>query len=307
MKISVIGAAGTLGSCETFHIFNHMLADEIVMIDSAEEKLLAQWADLDTAATGTDVLVRRGDYPDLAGSDIVINTAGTPEAGKSRPELLDENLSIIKNHMEHINRHCPQAIVITQTNPVDPLNYAAYLLSKNRDRRRIIGYTFNDSIRFRMWAAACLGARRSEVDGIVIGEHGASQVMCYSTLKVGGRPVAVTDKLKQSILDQQARMRDDARITKNYRTAGWTSAVGTVALLRAIKENTGQVLPCCAVLDGEYGCRDLCMTVPAAISKDGIADIRTLELAPDERQGLAKTIGVLEEYSRYVEGYLGIR
>ena len=276
------------------------------MIDSAGDKLLAQWADLDTAATGTDVLVRRGDYPDLAGSDIVINNAGTPEAGKSRPELLDQNLSMTRDHMGHINRYCPEAIVITETNPVDPLNYAAYLLSKNRDRRRIIGYTLNDSTRFRMWAAACLGVKRSEVDGMVIGEHGASQVICYSTLKVNGRPVAVDDGLKQNILDLQAKMRDDAKITKNFRTAGWTSAMGTVAVLDAIKEDTGAVLPCCAVLDGEYGGRDLCMTVPAAIGKDGIADIRTLELAPDEQEGLAKTIAVLEDYSRYVRDYLGI-
>jgi malate dehydrogenase len=91
------------------------------------------------------------------------------------------------------------------------------------------------------------------------------------------------------------------------RTAGWTSAVGTATIINAIKNNTREVIPCSAVLDGEYGCHNMSMTVPAVIGSEGIQDIKILELAKDEQSALENTVNVLSPLMQYVERFLGIK
>lgn len=308
MKISIIGAAGVLGSCDAFNIIVHKLADELVLIDPWESMLKSHWMDLSTAATGTDMEVRMGPYEDMAGSDIIIDTAGAPSGQiKSRSELLPSNLAIIKEHAEKINRYCPEAIVIMETNPVDPLNYAMYLASRNRDRRKYIGYSINDSIRFRMWSAEALCVKASGVDGLVIGEHGHSQVMLFSTLKLDGKPVSLHEETKKKIKAQPPIMLEAYESLTPKRTAGWTSAIGTVTYIQAITSGKKEVVPCNAVLDGEYGIKRVSMTVPTILGKEGIQDIRELELASDEKEGVKHTVEVLTPFMRIVEESLGIK
>lgn len=125
MKITIVGAAGTLGSCSAFDILIHHLADEILLIDPWEDALKGHWMDLSSAATGMDININMGGYSDMAGTDIVIMAAGAPSGAiKSRLDLLPANLPIIRDNAKMIFSYCPEAIVIMETNPVDPLNYA---------------------------------------------------------------------------------------------------------------------------------------------------------------------------------------
>jgi malate dehydrogenase len=306
MKISIIGAAGTLGSCTTFNILVHKMATELVMIDPWKNMLKAHWMDLSTAVTGQDVKIRIGDDKDIAGSDIVILTAGAPSVViSSRKELLPGNLPIVKENAEKINRFCPEALVITATNPVDPLNYAMYLLSTRRDRRKFIGYSLNDTYRFRRMSALALGVSSRRVQGMVIGEHDQSQVLLFSTLSLDGKTVKIDDAFKQIIRRQVSMTLKDLESLQPKRTTGWTSAVGITALINAIINNTGEMIPCSAVLDGEYGYRRLSMTIPALLGKNGIQHIQELELEPDEKEGLEYSVRTLEPYMRYVEQNLG--
>jgi len=307
MKVSIIGASGTLGSCTAFNIITHRLADEIVLLDVNAGLLNAHWMDLNIAVTGMDIVVRKGNYEDIQGSDIVINAAGAPSGAiTSRAALLPSNFPIIKEAMENINKYCPEAIVITQTNPVDGLNYAVYLLSKHRNRQKCIGYALNDTIRFRMWSAQFLGVKSSQVEGMAIGEHGESQVMLFSTLKVDGKPVTVDEETRNKILAQPPLFLQAFETNVPKRTAGWVSAVGTTAVVKAIVNNTGEVIPCGTVLNGEYGCRDLSMTVPVVIDKNGIREVKTLELAPEEREQLQNSVNSINSQMRYVEEQTGI-
>lgn len=309
MKITIIGAAGCVGSCAAFNIAVHGLADEIVMIGGSRQNVLKQHTmDLGTAVAAQDILVRVGSYDDIPGSDIVIMSASvTQTVITSRLELLPTNLIIIQDIGRKLAQRCPDAVVITVTNPVDPLNYAMYLLSSNRDRRKFIGYSVNDSFRFRMIAAKALKVKTSLVDGTVIGEHGSSQVLLFSSLRLNGKPVAVSEEFKKRIRSQVPNILKSYEELKSGRTAGWTSAVGLAAICRAIGQNTPEVIPSSVVLEGEYGCHRLSMTVPAIIGKDGIQSIQERELAPDEQEGLKNTVNVLTPYMRFVEEKLGIR
>lgn len=307
MKTTVIGAAGVLGSCSAFNLIVQKLSDIVLMIDPWASMLKSHWLDLATAGKVYDVDVRMGGYEDMVDSDIVIDTAGAPSGSiASRSELLPSNLPIIKEHAEKIGQYCPDAVVITATNPVDPLNYAMYLLSKKKDRRKILGYSMNDSIRLRMWSADALGVETGRVEGTVIGEHGHSQVMLFSTLRVDGKPVELDAATRQKIREMPPQMLHAFESLTPKRTAGWTTAVGIADTVRAIGAGTKTMIPTNVVLEGEYGLRNISMTVPAVLGKGGVQNIQVLELTPEEQEGLKKTVATLEPHMRFVEEQLGI-
>jgi malate dehydrogenase len=309
MKITIIGAAGNVGSCAAFNITVQRLADELVLIDAPRQEMVTFHAlDLNTAATGMDMLVRTGDYADMEGSNIVIVAAGSAKVFTSRMEVLPENLPIIRDIAGKVRQFCPGTVVITATNPVDPLNYAMSLAS-NLDRHKVIGYSANDSIRFRMRLAQALGVKSSQVEASAIGEHGNSQVLLFSSVRINGKPVQVDEDTKQKIRQQVPegqKVLEEMRV-KTGRTAAWTTAVGLASICRAIGKNTGEMIPCSVVLNGEYGCHGLSMAVPTILDSGCVRDIGEWKLAPDEEEGLKRTIDTLKPAMRYVEQSLGLR
>jgi malate/lactate dehydrogenase len=308
MKITLIGAAGVLGSCSAFNLIIQKLADEIIMVDPWESMLKSHWLDLGTMARVYDITVRMGGYEEMAGSDLVIDTATAPSASiQSRSELLPSNLPIIREHAEKIGQYCPNAVVITATNPVDPLNYAMFLLSKHRDRRKTLGYSMNDSVRLRMWAAEELGVKAGRVEGTVIGEHGHSQVMLFSTVRVDGKPVHFDLKTRQKIRAMPPKMLQAYESLTPRRTAGWTTAMGIADTVRAIAGDTRGIIPTNVVLTGEYGVRNMSMTVPAVIGRNGVESILELPLTDEELEGVKNTVATLEPHMRWVERTLGFK
>ena len=245
MKITIIGAAGCVGSSAAFYLAAQRLADEIVMIGGRKQNALKQHAmDLSTAVSARDVVVRAGTFQDMPGSDIVINAAGVAARGvlNSRMEMLPQNIPIIRDISFHIKKHCPEAIVITASNPVDPLNYATYL-SSDSDRRKFLGYSINDSFRFREMVARAVGARVSQVEGMVIGEHGSTQVLLFSTVKVNGTPLSLSQEVKEDIRAEVPNILKRYEELQSGRTAGWTCAIGLADIVRAIANDTERNIP----------------------------------------------------------------
>jgi malate dehydrogenase len=311
MKITIIGASGNIGSSAAFYIAVQGLADEIVMIDPPRPDVLQQHVDdLTSAVSHQDVLVRAGADKDMKDSDIVINAAGRGPAGavKSRLELLPQNIPIVQSICLNVRRYCPEAVVIVASNPVCPLNYAMYLCS-GLDRHQLIGYTANDSIRFRLLMARALGVKTSRVEAFVIGEHGDSQVPLFSSVRVDGKKVDISEEIKRKVQEQVAKVHaglEEQRIATG-RTAAWTTAIGLAALCRAIASGAARVYPCSIILDGEYGVRNMSMSVPVVLGKAGVRDILEWELDSDEQEGLKKTVSVLQPAMKYVEEFLGVK
>jgi malate dehydrogenase len=220
-------------------------------------------------------------------------------------EVLPQNLPILQDVSKKVRQFCPDAVIITASNPVCPLNYAMYRCSE-MDRKKVIGYSYNDSIRFRMRLASALGVASSRVAGYVMGEHGDSQVLLFSTARVDGKPVSIGDdmkrELRQQVPDGQKVLAE--LLEKTGRTAAWTTAVGLAAVCRAIVQDTGETIPCSLALDGEYGCHGLSMSVPAVLGKGGVRKILEWKLAPDERELLDRSIEVLKPSMKYVEELL---
>jgi malate dehydrogenase len=306
MKITVIGSAGTIGSCTVFALICKNLADEILMIDSAENVLYGHWLDLVAVGANQGVNVRNGSYADMVGTDIIIICAGAPIKAKDvRAELLPGNLPIIRDIAQKIDQYCVRPLVIMETNPVDPLNYAMYLLSADKDRRRFIGYSLNDSLRFRMWSAEALGVNATRVGGTVIGEHGDSQVMLFSSLLLDGKPVNIEKGTRVKIKARHPLMLRTFESLVPKRTPGWTTSYGTALLIEAIKNNTHAIIPCNTVLTGEYNLRGISLTVPVILGKTGIEKVQELELTPEEKQELERTVQTLRPHMQYVEKCIG--
>jgi malate dehydrogenase len=306
MKISVIGASGNVGSAVAFYIASRHLADEMVLIDNPRPDMVAFHAwDINTAVTGHDMIVRAGDYPDMGNSDIVVVAAGSARIVQDRKEVLPQNLTIIQDISNKVRQYCPDAVIITASNPVDSLNYAMFRCS-NLDRRKIIGYTYNDSIRFRMRLGQELGVSSSRVEAYVIGEHGESLVQLFSHVRLDGKPVTFTEAIKEKMRRQVAegQQQRDAFSQQTGRTAAWTTAVGLEEVVYAITGNTGRLIPCSVPLQGEYGCRNMSMSVPVILGKGGVKQIVEWPLVPDEQALLTKTIGILKPTMEYVEGLL---
>jgi malate dehydrogenase len=302
MKITVVGAAGSVGAPAVFYLAAKGLADEILMIGGKRQNVLKQHAmDISTAVSAKDVVIRAGDYSDMGGSDIVINAAGAPQGLiADRMEMLPKNIELIKQIADQIKRYCPDAFVITATNPVDPLNYAMYRAG-DFDRRKLIGYSINDSFRFREMLASAYGAKVSQVDGLVIGEHGSTQVLLFSTAVIDGQKITVDEKIKADIRSEVPNILKRYEAFKAGRTAGWTCAIGLEIITRAVAEDSGAVIPCSVVLDGEYGLKGLSMSVPVKLGKNGVAEILEYELAADEQEGLKKTVETLKTAAGIVD------
>jgi malate/lactate dehydrogenase len=257
--------------------------------------------DLSSAVSGQDVLVRAGTYNDIGGSQIVINAAGLHVNGKDgRSAMLQGNLVLMRDIALKIKNQCPDAVVITATNPVGPLNYATYLAG-DFDRRKVIGYSLNDSFRLRELIAQNFNVKTGQVEGVVIGEHGPTQVQLFSSVRIDGVPVDINEGTKQRIKDKASKIIAQFESFQAGRTAGWTCAVGLAAFIKAIVNDSGEMLPCSLVLDGEYGQKRLSMSVPARIGRQGVLDILELPLAPDEERALKVSVDKLSSEMRSVE------
>ncbi len=302
MKITVIGAAGSVGAPAVFYLAASGLADEILMIGGKRQNVLEQHAmDISTAVSEKDIVIRTGTYKDMVGSDIVINAAGVPQGLiADRMEMLPKNIPLIRDIALMIKKYCPDAIVITATNPVDPLNYATYLAG-GFDRKKLLGYSINDTFRFKEMLAKEHGVKVSQVDATVIGEHGATQVHLFSTVRIDGEKITVSEEVKANVRTGIPKIFKRLEELQAGRTAGWTCAVGLEKIIRAIVENTGAVIPCSIVLDGEYGERGISMSVPVKLGKDGVSDLLEYDLAPDEQEGLKKTVATLKKAAEIVE------
>jgi malate dehydrogenase len=301
MKVTVLGAAGWVGMSAAFQVAATRLADEMVLIDIRENLVEHHAMDLSTAVSGLDVKVKAGSYEDTVGTDVVINAAGLHgDITADRTEMLINNTRMTRETALQLRKYCPDAVVITAVNPVDALNYAIWITG-GFERRQLVGYSLNDTLRFREFAAQAKGVAVSRVEGLAIGEHGFTQVQLFSSVRIDGQPVSFSAEEKQRMHDAYRAFFEKLEGLKAGRTTGWTCAIGLAALTRAIVNDTGEVLAGSAILEGEYGQRGLSIGVPIKLGRAGIQEILEWELTPDEQAALERSAEALKKNVKIVE------
>jgi malate dehydrogenase len=301
VKVAVVGAAGSVGAPVAFYIAVSGLVTELLLIDLRPNVVQQHAMDMSTAASAQGVKVSAGTFDDLVGFDVVINAAGAPQGLiADRMEMLPRNIPLVRDAARKIKETSPEAVVITATNPVDPLNYTTWRAG-GFERRQVLGYTINDSLRFRELVARAKGVRVAQVEATVIGEHGSSQVLLFSSVRIDGLAVDFSREEMDGIQAEVPNILRRYEELQSGRTAGWTCAVGMAALLRAIRDDTGEVLPCSAVLDGEYGFRGMSMSVPVSVGRSGIRRIEQWQLTEEEQAALGRSAATMGQAARVVD------
>ncbi|UOB16534.1 malate dehydrogenase [Abyssalbus ytuae] len=307
MKITVVGAGAVGASCAEYIAIKNF-ASEVVLVDIkegyAEGKAmdLMQTASLngfDTKITGTT-----GDYAKTAGSDVVVITSGIPrKPGMTREELIGINAGIVKSVASSLIEHSPNTIVIVVSNPMDTMTYLVHKTT-GLPKNRIIGMGGAlDSARFKYRLAEALEAPISDVDGMVIGGHSDTGMVPITRLATRNS-VPVSKFISEERLSQVAEDTKvgGATLTKLLGTSAWYAPGAAVsALAQAIACDQKKMFPCSALLEGEYGLKDICIGVPVILGANGIEKIVEIELSEAEKakmkesaQGVSATNSLLE-------------
>jgi len=292
-KLSVVGA-GNVGASAALYLAEAEMGD-VTLIDIVEGVAKGKALDLLEAGPvrGYDTMVEgSGDMRSVAGSDLIIVTAGLPrKPGMSRTDLLKANADIVRGIAQAIKTHAPKAIVITVTNPLDVMTYLMYRLT-GFPRERVIGMAgVLDSARFRAFLATEIGVSVEDIQAMVLGGHGDTMVPLLSNATVSGVPVGKFVK-KDRLAEIVQRTRDGgAEIVKLLQTgsAFYAPAASAVQMAEAILKDKKRLLPVCAHLEGEYGFRDIYLGVPAILGSHGLEKVVELELTAEEKAALAKS------------------
>ncbi|WP_336136508.1 malate dehydrogenase [Natronomonas amylolytica] len=285
-KVSVIGAAGTVGAAAGYNLALRDIVDELVFVDIPDQRetTIGQAADTNHGiAYDSNTTVVQGDYEDTAGSDVVVITAGIPrQPGQTRIDLAGDNAPIMEDIGSSIDEHNDDYVSITTSNPVDLLNRHLYE-SGDRDRHKVIGFGGRlDSARFRYVLSERFDAPVKNVDATILGEHGDAQVPVFSKVRVDGNDPEFSADEKEEILgDLQESAMD---VIERKGATQWGPATGVAHMVEAVLNDTGEVLPGSLVLDGEFGYEDTAFGVPVKLGADGIEEVVEWDLDDYEEE-----------------------
>ncbi|MCX6767587.1 MAG: L-lactate dehydrogenase [Candidatus Micrarchaeota archaeon] len=300
MKISIIGA-GRLGGLFAYTIASRGLADEIILLDVMKDLAEGQAMDMQHAmAHRSGAKIAAGEYADIAGSDMVIVPAGKPrQPGQTRLDLAKENAKIVSSVAEGIRKNAPEAIVITVTNPMDVMNWLMWKKT-GFPRERVIGSGGQlDSARLRTILAKRLGASAGGLEAFVLGEHGETQTPVLSRVTVSGARKKFSEKEWMEVREE---LRQTAiRIIEKKKATEFAPAACTADMVEAIAKDRKTVIPCSAVLEGEYGLSGLSIGVPCVLGRRGIEKIDEWKLEPHEEKLFREGAETLKKFCEDVE------
>jgi malate dehydrogenase len=288
-KISIIGAGNVGATCA--HWAAQKELGDIVLLDIPDKEGVAQGKALDLLCCGPierfdSMITGTSDYKDIAGSDVVVITAGLPrKPGMSRDDLIQTNVKIVKSVSENIKQHAPDAIVIVVANPLDAMVYTAWKTT-GFPTHRVMGQAGAlDVARFRTFIAMEIGCSIEDVSALLLGGHGDDMVPLPRLTSVHGVPV--TELLSQDKIDacvDRAKQGGGEVVKLMGTSAYYAPASGTIQMVEAIVKDKKRIIPTAAYLDGEFGCKGLFVGTPALLGAKGVEKVIDFKLTDDEQK-----------------------
>jgi malate dehydrogenase len=299
-QITVVGA-GNVGATAAQRLAEKELARTVVLVDVIagvpQGKALDQWESAPIEGFDTRV-VGANDYAPAAGSEIVVVTAGIArKPGMSRDDLVRTNADIVKQVSQQIKQHCPQAIVVVVSNPLDVMCWVTKQVT-GFPRERVIGMAgVLDTARYRAFLAEALAVSVADIQAMVLGGHGDTMVPLVSYTTVSGIPVTeLLDKAKLDTIVERTR-NGGAEIVSYLKTgsAYYAPSAAVVQMVEAIVRDKKRVLPCAAWLEGEYGLSGLYCGVPCKLGRGGLEQIIEVKLSAAEQAALQQSAKAVRE------------
>lgn len=312
MKVGLIGT-GYVGATTAFALLLQGIASELVLVDINKDKAEGEALDLVHSTSFVHpVEIYAGDYSDLRGAKIIIISAGPSIGeGETRLDLAGKNFKIFREIIPQITKHNDSCILLVVTNPVDVLSYAALKLSGFPKNRVIGSGTVLDSSRFRAALAAKLGVDARNIHGYILGEHGDSQVAAWSLTNIMGISFDefcknysndCSSDIKQEI---QNYVRTSAyKVIQKKGGTNYAVALAVAKIVKSILRDENSILTVSTYVEDIYGIKDVYLSLPCIVNKNGADKVLIPTLSERERVDLGKSAGIIR---KYIEDVMGVK
>ncbi|MGK7397620.1 MAG: malate dehydrogenase [Candidatus Cyclobacteriaceae bacterium M3_2C_046] len=288
MKVSIIGL-GNVGATIAYTLVLKGLVQELVLVNKEKEKARSDAFDLihTLAFTEHTILIKAGDYEDIAGSDIVILTLSVPWQSHftSRSDLTPGNINLFKEVLPQIVKYAPQALFMVITNPVDVMTYFTLKITGLEDHQVFGIGTLIDSARYRKYLSDLKGIHPDDIRAYILGEHGDSQFAALSIAYAGG------EKIKEEAVAAEAFISSTYSAYEIVKGKGYTNfgiSMAASLMIETIFLNNNRTIPVSTLIHDFWGISDVCVSVPAVIGRNGIVrwikpDLNDAEIAAFQR------------------------
>ncbi|MBC7833862.1 MAG: malate dehydrogenase [Phycisphaerales bacterium] len=304
-KISVIGAGNIGGECARSLAMKEL--GDVVLLDIPDKEGVAKGKALDLACCAPiekfdATIVGTSRYEDIAGSDVVVITAGLPrKPGMSRDDLVEVNSKIVKSVCENVKKFAPESIVIVVSNPLDAMVYVAWKVT-GFPTSRVLGQAGAlDVARYKTFLAWELGVSVEDIQGLLLGGHGDDMVPLPRRTSVNGIPLAEllsADKINACV---ERAKGGGGEVVKLMGTSAWYApSSGTVEMVESIIRDKKRVIACAAYLESEYGLgaakgKGMFVGVPCVLGAGGVEKILSFKLDETEQQFMNKSVGAVKD------------
>lgn len=304
-KITIIGA-GSVGATTAFALLARGAASEVVLIDINTDKALGEALDIKQATPFIDNCdIYAGSYADAVGSDVVVITSGIGrKPGQTRLELVQTNVGIVKSIASEIVKYAPNAIYILVANPVDILTYA-FLKYTGLPKNQVFGTgTVLDTIRLRTRLAEIYNVNKQQVHANVLGEHGDTSFVAWSTATIAGVPLSEyraavanpstipTEYTREDV--ETYVKKSGGKIISRKGCTIYGIGMSTTHIVKTLGGNSETALTVSSLHEGEYGISDVCLSSLSLVDSKGVRSIITQKLDDDEIRKLHESAEALK-------------
>ena len=302
-KAAVIGC-GFVGASIAFSLIQRGLFSELVLIDRNQEKAEGEAMDLSHGLPYIAAMdVYAGGYDDLSDCALIVITAGANQKpGQTRLELIGQNVEILNSIIPQITARPFEGILLIVSNPVDVLTYAAFRISGYPAHRVMGSGTVLDSARLRYLLGEHLNVDSRSIHAVIVGEHGDSELAVWSGANVSGVPLDDFCEMRGHTGHREAEQRiyEDVRdsayeIIKRKGATYYGIAMAVARIAECVMKDERAILPVSVVLGGQYGLRDLALSIPSIVGRRGVEQILEIPLSDGEREALNSSAAQLRE------------
>lgn len=300
MKITVIGAGNVGATCANVVAQNDFV-HEVILLDIkegiAEGKALDIWQTAAVNSYNTRIKGVTNDYAATANSDVVVITSGLPrKPGMSRDDLISTNAGIVKSVTENVIKYSPETIVIVVSNPLDVMTYCAFLTAKISSHRVFGMAGILDTARYKAFLAEALDCSPLDIQAVLMGGHGDTMVPLPRYTTVSGIPVTeLMDAEKLNAIIERTKKGGGELVNLMGTSAWYAPGAAAAQMVQAIIKDEKRIFPCCALLNGEYGLKNIYLGVPVKLGRKGIEEIIELKLNNEEKKLLAASAASVKE------------
>ena len=308
-KAAMIGC-GFVGSASAFALMQSGLFSELVLIDANHDKAEGEAMDIAHGLPfAGQMKIYAGDYDDIVDAAVIIVTAGAAQKpGETRLDLVNKNVNIFKSIIPEIAKRNYKGILLIVANPVDILTYTAVKLSGLPENRVIGSGTVLDTARLKYALGEHLEVDSRSVHSFIIGEHGDSEIVAWSSTNVSGIPVNDFCELRGHFNHEEAmhRIADDVKnsaydIIEKKGATYYGIAMSVKRICECIMRDEKSILPISSMMHGEYGVSDICLSMPTVVGREGVETRVPIQLNEQEESALSASAEQLSKVAAQLD------